>query len=86
MFTLYTVPGRQNRRWYGVAGDTYVSVVEFAPQPHALSVMTYGESGDPKSSHFNDQASLFVKGQFKRSWFTLDEVKKNTESAYHPGD
>ncbi|HUI83022.1 MAG TPA: penicillin acylase family protein [Candidatus Binatia bacterium] len=52
----------------------------------ALSVGTYGESGDPASPHFNDQASLFVKGQFKPSWFTPDEVKKNAESVYHPGD
>jgi hypothetical protein len=86
VFTLDTTPGKQNRRRYGVAGDTYVSVIEFGPQPRALSVMTYGESGDPKSPHFYDQASLFVKGQFKPSWFTLDEVKKNAESVYHPGD
>jgi acyl-homoserine-lactone acylase len=86
VFTLYTTPGKQNRRRYGVAGDTYVSVIEFGPQPRALSVMTYGESGDPKSPHFNDQAALFVKGQFKPSWFTLDEVKKNAEAAYRPGD
>jgi len=64
VFTVYTTPGKQNRRRYGVAGDTYVSVVEFGPNPRALSVMTYGESGDPKSPHFNDQADLFVKGQF----------------------
>jgi len=86
VFTVYTTPGKQNRRRYGVVGDTYVSVVEFGPNPRALSVMTYGESGDPKSAHFNDQADLFVKGQFKQSWFTLDEVKKNAESVYHPGD
>ena len=86
VFTLYTIPGEQKRRRYGVAGDTYVSVVEFSPQPRALSVMTYGESGDPKSPHFNDQASLYVKGQFKPSWFTLEEVKQNAEASYRPGD
>jgi acyl-homoserine-lactone acylase len=62
------------------------SVVEFGPQPRALSVLTYGESGDPKSPHFNDQLELFVKGQFKPSLFTLDEVRRNAESAYHPSD
>lgn len=86
VFTLYTVPGKQDRLRYGVAGDTYVSVVEFGPHPRALSVMTYGESADPKSPHFIDQEGLYSKGQFKPSWSTLEEVKHNAESAYHPGD
>jgi len=85
-YTLRTVPGKQGRRQYGVHGDTYVSVVEFGPSTHALSVMTFGESADPKSSHFIDQAPLYAQGQFKPSWFTLDEVKQHAEKHYHPGD
>jgi acyl-homoserine lactone acylase PvdQ len=48
--------------------------------------MTFGESADPKSKHFFDQAPLYVKGQFKPSWMTLEEVKQHSESAYHPGE
>ena len=86
VFTLRTVPGVEGRRRYGVHGDTYVSVVEFGPKTRARSVMTFGESGDPRSPHFEDQAALFSKGEFKESWFTLEEVKANAESAYHPGE
>jgi acyl-homoserine lactone acylase PvdQ len=76
-------------RWwidYGVHGDTYVSVVEFGSTTNAASIMTFGESADPKSKHFFDQAPLYVKGQFKPSWMTLEEVKQHSESAYHPGE
>lgn len=85
VFTLGTAPGIQDRRRYGVHGSTYISVVEFGPKTRALSVMTFGESGDPASRHFVDQEPLYTKGQFKRSWFTLEEVRANAESVYHPG-
>jgi len=48
--------------------------------------MTFGESADPKSKHFFDQAPLFVKGELKASWTTLQEVKEHSEAAYHPGE
>jgi acyl-homoserine-lactone acylase len=86
VFTLSTAPGAQKHRRYGVHGDTYVSVVEFGATTRALSVMTFGESGDPGSRHFDDQEALYAKGKFKISWFTLEEVKANAESVYHPGE
>ena len=86
VFTMRTVPGIQDHRRYGVHGDTYVSVVEFGPTTRALSVMTFGESGDPASPHFDDQQELFTKGHFKKSWFALQEVKANAVSVYNPGD
>jgi acyl-homoserine-lactone acylase len=85
VFTLNAVPGAQDKRRYGVHGDTYVSVVEFGPQTRALSVMTFGESGDSTSAHFADQAPLYARGRFKPSWFTLADVRANAVLAYHPG-
>ena len=80
------MPGKQEHRRYGVHGDTYVSVVEFGSTTQAASIMTFGESADPKSKHFFDQAPLFVKGELKASWTTLQEVKEHSEAAYHPGE
>ncbi len=85
-FTLGTVLGKQGRRRYGVHGDTYVSVVEFGATTQAASIITFGESADPKSRHFFDQAPLFAKGEFKPSWMTLEEVEHHSEAAYHPGE
>src|SRR5690242_21748303 len=55
VFTLYATPVAGQKRRYGVAGGTYISVVEFGPEVHALSVHTFGSSGDPRSPHFMDQ-------------------------------
>jgi acyl-homoserine-lactone acylase len=86
VFTFYAAPITGQKRRYGVAGASYVSVVEFAPKVRALSIHTFGASGDPKSKHYMDQAALYARGEFKPSPLTLEDVKANLEASYHPGD
>lgn len=86
VFTLYAAPERGQKRRYGVAGGSYVSVVEFAPRVRALSIHTFGASGDPQSRHFMDQARMYARGEFKPAWLRLEDIRANLEAAYHPGE
>ena len=85
VFTFYATTEKGQKKRYGVAGATYISVVEFGPQVRALSVHVFGSSGDPKNKHFMDQSELYGRREFKPAWFTLSEIKANLEKAYRPG-
>jgi acyl-homoserine-lactone acylase len=86
VFTFYATPERGQKRRYGVAGGTYISVVEFGPTVRALSVHTFGASGDPRSKHYMDQSPLYTHGEFKPSALTLSEIRPHLETSYHPGE
>lgn len=86
IFNFYTRPEKGQKRRYGYLGDTYVSVVDFGPQPQARSVLVFGESADPVAPHYFDQASLYSTGEMKPSWFSLREIKMHAERIYRPGD
>jgi acyl-homoserine-lactone acylase len=86
VFTLFAAPMRGQKRRYGVAGGSYVSVVEFGPKVRAYSIHTFGASGDPKSKHFMDQAAMYVRGEFKPAWLTLSDIRSNLSSSYRPGE
>jgi len=85
VFNFYARPEKGQKRRYGVAGHSFVSVVEFGPHVAARSILQFGESADPHSPQFFDQAPLYAQQEFKPAWFTLDEIKAHAERTYHPG-
>jgi len=73
------------RRMYGERGNSFVAVVEFGPRLKARSILVGGQSGDPASPHFADQAEMFARGEFKEVLFYREDVERNAERRYHPG-
>ncbi|MDB5253104.1 MAG: acylase [Flaviaesturariibacter sp.] len=74
-----------NKR-YGVSGNSFVAAVEFGPRIKARSIMTGGESFDPSSPHFTDQAPGYINGVFKDVLFYKEDVLKGAERTYRPGE
>jgi len=78
-------PYSNTKRYYGTSGNSFVAVVEFAPHLRAWAVTAGGESGDPKSPHFNDQAQRYIDGQLRPVYFYPADLTGHTERTYHPG-
>ena len=51
----------------------------------ARAVTAGGESGDPASQHFNDQAKRYATGNLREVYFYREQLKGHTEREYHPG-
>ena len=83
-FGARTYPG--TKRQYGTYGNSFVAVVEFGERVKAKSILAGGQSGDPHSPHFDDQAQLYADQQFKTVAYYREDVLKRAQSSYHPGD
>lgn len=79
------VAKQDTKRIYGDRGNSFVAVVEFGPRVRAKSILAGGESGDPKSPHFNDQGEMYARGQFKDVLFYKEDIEKQLKRKYHPG-
>jgi acyl-homoserine-lactone acylase len=84
--SVRSMPRPGTKKWYGDYGNSFVAVVEFGPRVRAHAVTAGGESGDPKSPHFNDEAQRYASGDLRPAYFYPDELKGHTERVYRPGD
>jgi acyl-homoserine-lactone acylase len=83
-FGARAYPG--TKKWYGTSGNSFVAVIEFGDSVRAKAVTAGGESGDPKSPHFNDEAKRYSTGDLRDVYFYPSQLKGHTERQYHPGN
>jgi penicillin amidase len=89
-FTVYHTPPTERperRLQYATTGASYMAVYEFGgDRVKAASYLHYGQSHDPDSPHFFDQAALLSERRFKPAWLYWDDVLAHTVRAYRPGE
>ena len=73
------------KRYYGTSGNSFVAAVELGPRIKAVAVSAGGESGDPASPHFADQALLYTQGKLREVFFYPEDVARHTQRTYRPG-
>jgi acyl-homoserine lactone acylase PvdQ len=73
------------KKWYGTSGNSFVAVVEFGDKVRARAVTAGGESGNPQSKHFDDEAERYASGNLREVYFYPEQLTGHTERTYKPG-
>ncbi len=73
------------KRLYGYRGNSFVAAVEFGDSLRAKSILAGGQSGDPDSPHFFDQAQMYADAKWKDVLFYRKDVEANAKENYSPG-
>ena len=74
------------KKRYAYSGNSFIAAIEFGKKVHARTIVTGGESSDPVSPHFSDQIDGYLHGHFKEVLFYKEDVLKNVEKSYRPGE
>jgi acyl-homoserine lactone acylase PvdQ len=74
------------KKLYGTLGNSFVAVVEFGDKVKAKSILAGGQSANPDSPHFYDQANRYAEAKFKDVAFYREDVEKRARRKYRPGE
>ncbi|WP_420387931.1 acylase [Roseivirga sp.] len=73
------------KKIYGSSGNSFIAVVEFGDKVKAKSMLAGGQSNDPNSPHFDDQAQRYADVEFKDVAYYREDVEARAEESYRPG-
>ncbi|WP_084399124.1 penicillin acylase family protein [Henriciella aquimarina] len=60
-------------------GETWIAMIEFSDPIKAYGLMTYGNSRQPGTTHYDDQVQMLADGEYRKLWLERDEVEANLE-------
>lgn len=55
-------------------------IVDFSDIENSISILPTGQSGNPLSKHYDDQAKMYVNGEFRKMLLNEDEIKSTSEN------
>ncbi|MGV9004625.1 penicillin acylase family protein [Flavobacterium sp.] len=67
------------------AGPSTRRIIDFSDVENSVSILPSGNSGNPMSKHYNDQAEMYVKGQFRKMLLNKKEIEElSTKMLFKP--
>ncbi|HKW88919.1 MAG TPA: penicillin acylase family protein [Candidatus Acidoferrales bacterium] len=79
-------PYPNTKKWYGTSGNSFVAAIDFGKTIRARAVTCGGESGNPASPHFDDEAERYATGNLRDVYFYRSQLQGHAEKTYHPGE
>lgn len=67
--------------FYGVtSGPSTRRIIDFSDIENSISILPTGQSGNPFSQHYKDQAVLYTDGEFRKMMMNRQEIEKEAEA------
>ena len=54
-------------------------IIDFSDIENGLSILPTGQSGNPLSKHYRDQAEMYVNGEFRKMMINEEEIKEKSQ-------
>ena len=61
------------------SGPSTRRVIDFSDIENSISILPTGQSGNPLSKHYEDQAEMYVNGEFRKMMLNEKEIKESAE-------
>lgn len=61
------------------SGPSTRRVIDFSDVENSISILPTGQSGNPFSAHYKDQAALFVSGKYRKMMMNKEEIQNSQE-------
>lgn len=61
-------------------GPSTRRVIDFSDIENSISILPTGQSGNPFSPHYEDQAEMFVNGEFRKMMLNKEEIIETSKS------
>lgn len=62
------------------AGPSTRRIIDFSDIENSMSILPTGQSGNPFSEHYEDQAEMYVNGEFRKMMLNQKEIKETSKS------
>jgi len=62
------------------AGPSTRRIIDFSDIEHSISILPTGQSGNPFSPHYKDQATMFVNGEFRKMLLNTAEIQSDSST------
>ncbi|MDO6471827.1 penicillin acylase family protein [Maribacter sp. 1_MG-2023] len=61
------------------SGPSTRRIIDFSDVENSISILPTGQSGNPFSKHYRDQAEMYVNGEFRKMMMNKIEIQKSKE-------
>ncbi|MDC6364843.1 MULTISPECIES: penicillin acylase family protein [Flavobacteriaceae] len=62
------------------SGPSTRRVIDFSDIENSISILPTGQSGNPFSKHYKDQAEMYVQGKFRKMMMNKEEIEEKAQS------